>query len=128
MLDKDLLSIQGIGPKTSIAILNEGWKKALDLIAGGDWEKLSKMPHLGQRSAKQLVFEFQSKYNTMLTKKTFNKNQIDLEDTLKTLGFNKNQISHALSNIDANATIEDMVETAIKVISNEQHKKIVKTE
>ena len=125
---EDLLSIQGIGPKTSIAILNEGWKKALDLIAGGDWEKLSKMPHLGQRSAKQLVFEFQSKYNTMLTKKTFNKNQIDLEDTLKTLGFNKNQISHALSNIDANATIEDMVETAIKVISNEQHKKIVKTE
>ncbi len=125
---EDLLSIQGIGPKTSIAILNEGWKKALDLIAGGDWEKLSKMPHLGQRSAKQLVFEFQSKYNTMFTKKTFYKNQIDFEDTLKTLGFNKNQILHALSNIDANATIEDMVETAIKVISNEQHKKIVKTE
>ncbi len=124
---EDLLSIQGIGPKTGIAILNEGWKKALDLIACGDWEKLSKMPHLGQRSAKQLVFEFQSKYDTILTKKTFNKNQSDLEDTLKTLGFNKNQISHALSNIDENSAIEEMVENAIKVISNEQHKKIIKT-
>ena len=124
---EDLLSIQGIGPKTGIAILNEGWKKALDLIAFGDWEKLSKMPHLGQRSAKQLVFEFQSKYNGFLSKKTLNKNQNELEDTLKTLGFSKTQISLALNNTDENSTIEEMVENAIKVISDEQHKKITQT-
>ncbi|MGL5732714.1 MAG: Holliday junction branch migration protein RuvA [Metamycoplasmataceae bacterium] len=124
---EDLLSIQGIGPKTGIAILNEGWKKALDLIAEGDWEKLAKMPHLGQRSARQLVFEFQSKYNSLLTKKPTNKNENDLIDTLKTLGFNKNQILHAIANIDVNDSIENMVEQAIKVISSEQHKKITQT-
>ncbi len=124
---EDLLSIQGIGPKTGIAILNEGWKIALDLIASGDWERLSQMPHLGQRSAKQLVFEFQSKYNTILTKNPTNKNQGDLIDTLKSLGFTKTQISLALHNVDASASIEDMVEDAIKVISNEQHKKITQT-
>ncbi|MDK2819908.1 MAG: Holliday junction branch migration protein RuvA, partial [Mycoplasmataceae bacterium] len=121
---EDLLSIQGIGPKTGIAILNEGWKNALQLISTGDWEKLSKMPHLGQRSAKQLVFEFQSKYNTILSKKSLNKNQIELEDTLKILGFNKKQISLALESINETLNIEEMVENAIKIISNEQHTKI----
>lgn len=85
------------------------------------------MPHLGQRSAKQLVFEFQSKYNGFLSKKTLNKNQNELEDTLKTLGFSKTQISLALNNTDENSTIEEMVENAIKVISDEQHKKITQT-
>lgn len=124
---EDLLSIQGIGPKTGIAILNEGWKNALDLIAGGDWEQLSKMPHLGQRSAKQLIFEFQSKYNTILSKNPSNKNQNDLMNTLKTLGFTKNQITYALCQVDENEDIENMVEQAIKVISNEQHKKVTQT-
>ncbi|MGL5205273.1 MAG: Holliday junction branch migration protein RuvA [Metamycoplasmataceae bacterium] len=124
---EDLLSIQGIGPKTGISILNEGWKKALDLIVEGDWEKLAKMPHLGQRSARQLVFEFQSKYNALITKKPANKNEDDLIETLKTLGFNKNQIIHAIANINVNDSIENMIEQAIKVISNEQHKKITQT-
>lgn len=125
---EDLLSIQGIGPKTGIAILNEGWKKALDLIAVGDWENLSKLPHLGQRSAKQLVFEFQTKYDKILSNKnTFNKTQNELENTLKTLGFSNTQISLALASVDSNSSIEDMVENAIKVISNEQHKKITQT-
>ncbi|MGL6124893.1 MAG: Holliday junction branch migration protein RuvA [Metamycoplasmataceae bacterium] len=124
---EDLLSIQGIGPKTGISILNEGWKNALDLIAAGDWEKLSKMPHLGQRSARQLIFDFQSKYNSLLSKKAVNKNEGDLVDTLKTLGFNKNQIIHAIANIDSNEPIETMVEEAIKVISNEHHKKVTQT-
>ncbi|MGL5205701.1 MAG: Holliday junction branch migration protein RuvA [Metamycoplasmataceae bacterium] len=124
---EDLLSIQGIGPKTGISILNEGWKNALDLIAQGNWEKLSKMPHLGQRSARQLVFEFQSKYNSLLTKKPTNKNENDLIETLQTLGFNKNQIIHAIANIDESDSIENMVEQAIKVISSEQHKKITQT-
>ncbi len=124
---EDLLSIQGIGPKTGIAILNEGWKIALDLIALGDWERLAQMPHLGQRSAKQLVFEFQSKYNNILAKNPVNKNEGDLVDALKVLGFTKKQISLALNNIDINSPIEDMVEQAIKVISNEQHKKITQT-
>lgn len=124
---EDLLSIQGIGPKTGISILNEGWKNALDLIADGDWERLSKMPHLGQRSARQLIFDFQSKYNSLLSKNPINKNQNDLIDTLKTLGFNKNQITHAIANIDSNETIENMVEQAIKVISSEQHKKVNQT-
>jgi Holliday junction resolvasome RuvABC DNA-binding subunit len=85
------------------------------------------MPHLGQRSAKQLVFEFQTKYNTILSKNPASKNQGDLIDTLKALGFTKTQISLAINNIDANAPIEEMVEDAIKVISNEQHKKITQT-
>ncbi len=124
---EDLLSIQGIGPKTGIAILNEGWKKVLDLISLGEWEKLSKVPHLGTRSARQLVFEFQAKYNNILSKKSLNKTQSELEDTLKTLGFNKTQISLALSSVNSNSSIEEMIENAIKVISNEQHKKITQT-
>lgn len=129
---EDLLSIPGIGPKTAITILNNGWQNALDLVINGDWEKLSEFPYLGKRSARQIVFEYQGKYSNMALKKIESKNINELRKTLKTLGFNEWQVNFALKKIKDSDNLDEMVELAIKEISNEQRSEnknpVLKTE
>lgn len=120
---EDLLSIQGIGPKTAISILNQGWKSTLNLIVEGNWEALSELPYLGKRSARQIVFEYQDKYLKMSAIKPENKNIIEVKNTLKTLGFKTNQIEIAIKNINQNQNVDAMIEESIRIISNEQREK-----
>lgn len=116
---EDLLSIQGIGPKTAISILSHNWKHVLELIAIGDYEEISKLPYVGLKVAKQLVLEFQNKYNSILNKQTYSKNKIEAIKTLKTLGFNQKQIDLVVDKLEEKDDLDLMIEQAIELISNE---------
>ncbi|CAT04963.1 Holliday junction DNA helicase RuvA [Mesomycoplasma conjunctivae] len=145
ILFEDLISIQGIGPKTAMIALNIGWQKIIDYIAAGDWKSLSKIQYISDRNAKQIIFEFQKKYTKLiesaknqtttqenntkqadevidehLMQKTLleQKTAIELEDTLKILGFQKRQINYALANVEPTESFEHLIEEAIKLISN----------
>lgn len=127
ILFEDLISVSGIGPKTSLAILNNGWEVVMLIIAEGDWEQLAKFPYVSLRNAKQIILEFQDKYHKFLTskgkvvdKQISSKTTIlsELESTLKMLGFKKTQIDYAVDKVDAQDNIDIMVEKAIKLISD----------
>ncbi|UWD34346.1 Holliday junction branch migration protein RuvA [Mesomycoplasma molare] len=145
ILFEDLTTISGIGPKTALVFLTEGWEKGINYIAEGDWEEISKYPYISQKIARQIVFEFQNKYKKILlnlkTKDEKNENSPfkgeigeystfestvkldkkvanELEDTLKILGFKKKQIDYAISSLEPNDNLEFLVEEAIKLISN----------
>ncbi|MBG0730878.1 Holliday junction branch migration protein RuvA [Mycoplasma sp. 'Moose RK'] len=62
ILFEDLISVQGIGPKTAISALNSGFRSFINLIANGDWKAIAKIQYLSEKNAKQIVFEFQKKY------------------------------------------------------------------
>lgn len=127
----DLISVPGIGPKTAMSILENGWENVMKIISEGNWTKLSKMPYISLRNAKQIVLEFQSKYQKFLNQNSTtntdemkesnfleqNKNSNQVENTLKVLGFKKNQIDYAISQIKLNDNVELMVEEAIKTIA-----------
>ncbi|MBR3571482.1 MAG: Holliday junction branch migration protein RuvA, partial [Mycoplasmataceae bacterium] len=89
---EDLLSIQGIGPKTAMSILASNWKEVMKLIAEGNFDQIAKIPYVGLRTARQIIFDFQKKYNFMLNKEGQSKNKLEVFQTLKSLWFNKNQI------------------------------------
>ncbi|WNM16716.1 Holliday junction branch migration protein RuvA [Mesomycoplasma ovipneumoniae] len=149
ILFEDLISIQGVGPKTAISVLNGGLQKAIDLIAANDWKGLAKIPYLSEKNAKQIVFEFHGKYKKFLEndKKQNQENILEtdskevdktddlndeilqnnsveektsseLEETLKMLGFKPNQINYALTKVEPNENFENLIEQAIKIISN----------
>lgn len=115
---EDLLKISGIGPKTALSIISNNWKHVLNLIADGDYEEIAKLPYVGLRSAKQIVLEFQPKYKTMLSKKTNSKNKNEVIKTLKTLGFNQNQIDLVSEQITDSDDVDKMIEQGIELISN----------
>lgn len=117
---EDLLSIQGIGPKTAMSILASNWKEVMKLIAEGNFDQIAKIPYVGLRTARQIIFDFQKKYNLMLNKEGQSKNKLEVFQTLKSLGFNKNQIDLVANKLEDTNDIEKMVEKAIEIISHEQ--------
>lgn len=123
---EDLLTIQGIGPKTAMSIISSNWKEVMDMIATGDYDNIAKIPYVGLRTARQIVFDFQKKYKTMLSKKTESKNKLEVFNTLRTLGFNENQIELVSSKLQDTNDIDQMIEKAIEIISHEQQNNITK--
>ena len=119
ILFENLISVNGVGPKTSLNILKEGVETPMQFIANGDVNSLSSFPSLGKKIAGQIIFELQDKYQKMNKPKGFIA-PIEVKDTLKTLGFNERQINFAVKNLKAAKTIERMVEQAIIMISNEK--------
>ena len=123
----DLISINGVGPKTALNMLAIGFDELSNLILNEDPKTLSSIPGLGSKTASHVIFELKDKYNNFLNNKNNKvsnyKTTEDLKSTLKTLGFNKSQIEYALVNmpeIKQDVDIEMVVEEAIKIISNEK--------
>ena len=132
VLFEDLISLQGLGPKTAISILNEGWEKIINLIADGNKDELEKINYVSSRVANNIVSNYQSKYAKFVEKlvngedwkaknKVSNSYNNQFEETMKTLGFKTQQIKYALEKIKITENIEQCVEDAIKLISQNQH-------
>ncbi|MGX9395853.1 Holliday junction branch migration protein RuvA [Mycoplasma sp. 1573] len=135
---EDLLSIQGIGPKTALSVLNIGWEKVVEYVASANINKLNSIPYLSNRSARQLIFEYQPKYEKFLQKKTpedetennefeatkgenktiISENAHNIEKSLRILGFRNSQIKEAMQEINVDQELDKAVEEAIKVISS----------
>ena len=92
----------------------------MKLIAEGNFDQIAKIPYVGLRTARQIIFDFQKKYNFMLNKEGQSKNKLEVFQTLKSLGFNKNQIDLVANKLEDTNDIEKMVEKAIEIISHEQ--------
>ena len=132
VLFEDLISLQGLGPKTAISILNEGWEKINNLIADGNKDELEKINYVSSRVANNIVSNYQSKYAKFVEKlvngedwkaknKVSNSYNNQFEETMKMLGFKTQQIKYALEKIKITENIEQCVEDAIKLISQNQH-------
>ena len=130
-LFQDLISLSGVGPKTAMLILDYDYRKVVALISSGSIDELSKIPYVSNKTARQLIFELQEKYNYLYKKENKTSNLInsvdnennnkynDLKITLETLGFQKSQIKNAMENIpDINIPLEELVESSINIISN----------
>ncbi|QJG67012.1 Holliday junction branch migration protein RuvA [Mycoplasma phocoenae] len=136
---EDLISIQGIGPKTALSVLSTGWQSIVKYVAEADIDKLTKIPYLSTRCARQLIFEFQPKYEKFVqkmkiqttnesdsneysvadnAKSELNENLKNLEKSLKILGFKQKQINLAVNKIGDFSDLEKAVEQAIKLIAD----------
>lgn len=123
---EDLISIPGIGPKTAMSILTINWKNLISLIASGNYEELSKIPYVSVKAARQIIFDFQKKYKTIMLKNEENKNKLEVFKTLKTLGFSDKQIDLVSNKLEDINDIDKMVQNAIEMISYEQQSNINK--
>lgn len=128
ILFEDLISINGIGPKIAIDMIDQDWKQTASLIVAGNSEALSKFRYVGSRLGRQIVFEFQQKWTKLLnnieiqdTNKTLNSQE--LTETLKMLRFKNDQINFAINNVKKSENLDDMIEEAITILTSktQQH-------
>lgn len=131
----DLLnSINGIGPKASLKILNEMRPESLLLaIRGGKAELLTKAAGVGAKKANRIILELADKIKKSALRRGFLRHgsgqagqdeaeqmefEFDLEEILKSLGYRQNQIREAIRKIPIKSkTLQEKIKLALKILS-----------
>jgi Holliday junction DNA helicase RuvA len=103
---EQLLSISGIGPKSALKLLNAFAVRDLkSIIVLERADALSKRGGVGKKTAQRIIVELKDK----LQKEQGGDTRVvslDVEEVLKTLGYNKSDIAYAFSHISEKATTE----------------------
>lgn len=119
----DLLnSINGIGPKAGLKILNEMRPESLlAAISRGKAELLTRAAGVGAKKANRIILELADKIKKQKSEVEIGQMEFefDLEDILKSLGYKQNQIREAIRKIPPKSkTLQEKIKSALKILSN----------
>jgi len=117
-----LITISGIGPKTAMGIMNAAPVETLETaIHTGDSSHLTKINGIGKKVAEKIIVELKDKVKTIPhtpESKLAMKNDSDVIEALKSLGYNPSEARNALKEIPKNiANTSDKIKEALKVLS-----------
>ncbi|QZE12561.1 Holliday junction branch migration protein RuvA [Mycoplasma sp. Ms02] len=130
LLFVDLVSMNGVGPKIAMNMLDVGWEKTANAIATEDYAFLNAIPYVPQKVIKIVIFQLASKWQKILNlsnnkdhEKEHNdpKQSEEAQKALKMMGFKDNQIQKALQKSPKCSTTEELVEKSIEIISKQMH-------
>ena len=124
LLFKLLISVNGIGPKSALNILSgtnpNSFKKN---IINGDISSLTSIPGIGAKTAKRIVIELKDKFidggeSVALGFQLDSDEEGVIEDVIKvllSLGYNRNSIDKAISEIATKEVLKEDLEKIIKM-------------
>ena len=124
LLFKLLISVNGIGPKSALNILSgtnpNSFKKN---IINGDISSLTSIPGIGAKTAKRIVIELKDKFidggeSVALGFQLDSDEEGVIEDVIKvllSLGYNRNSIDKAISEIATKELLKEDLEKIIKM-------------
>jgi holliday junction DNA helicase RuvA len=121
-LFEQLLSVNGVGPKMALAVLNVGPADEVKLaIAEGNIKYLLAASGVGRKVAERIVVDLKDKVGlgnnpnatTFLGTSSVNRNDEALE-ALVSLGYSAQDAANALAGIDAKLTAEERIKLALK--------------
>ena len=127
---RELISVNGIGPKGALQILSAFTPDALRLaILAGDAKTISKAPGVGIKTAQRLCMELKDKVDflsadtdSFTASETFSPDTEGVKgeavSALTVLGYTRSEAVKAVSGIDAQGkTTEDILKEALKIIA-----------
>ena len=119
LLFKKFLSVNGIGPKSAIAVLSAGPRKELiRAIQFEDHAVFQAVSGIGHKTAKRLVLELKNKVewddSSEAGEPSTNSTRSDLLQALEQLGYSTSEIQKIVSDIDlADLTLEDAIKKVL---------------
>jgi Holliday junction DNA helicase RuvA len=100
-----ILSVSGVGPKTSLSILRRAPREALEgAIGKRDLAYLTKVVGLGKKSAEKMIVELAEKVGP----RTHDDQDGEVFDTLVALGYTEREARQALQKIPSDAVGKDV--------------------
>ena len=107
-----LIGVSGIGPKSALSILNIAPIETLkEAVASNDSTYLTKVSGIGTKSAQKIVLELQGKVGALDSSKVSGKKEdIDVLEALKALGYSANEVRSVLKEIP-----EEAIETNSRI-------------
>ena len=123
---KHLNSVSGVGPKAAIAILSNATPSEIALsLMCDDVKTLTRAPGVGPKLAKRIILELRDKLsNEELSSgitsgdiaKTSSGNFQEAMEALTVLGYSIQDAKLAISKLDPEMPVEDMVKEALKLL------------
>lgn len=116
-----LLSVSGIGPKTSLTIIDRGTDAIRRAIAAADVAFFTSIPRLGKKNAQKIIIELKTKLGSLHDLDLAAGEQGETKDILEALesmGFAKKEVYDALKRVPAgDFTMEERLRQTLKVLS-----------
>ncbi len=114
-----LLTISGIGPKTSLMIVDQGVAQVEKAVVSGDVAFFTSIPRLGKKNAHKILIELKSKLgnlgDVMLDSETGE--TLLVVDALVNMGFTPKEIKLALRKIPKDAlTLNSRIKETLKLL------------
>lgn len=112
-----LLSVNGVGPKTALAILSASNLSTLEsAIGGGDASFFGRVSGVGKKTAERIILELKNKVNSIDTLPTA-VGASDIYDALVSLGYSTKEARTAAGQIDPSLSKEAQLKAALKLLS-----------
>lgn len=118
-LFQNLLSVQGIGPKTALNILSRGNAERLsEAISNADKDYLTKMVGLGKKVTEKIILELQTKIENAGNESRTSKDS-DILEALKALGYRDTEARRVIERLPKDLTEEkDRLKTALQMLNS----------
>lgn len=119
-LFEHLISVSGIGPKTSLAIVDHGVGDVRRAIATADVSFFTTIPRLGKKNAQKIIIELKTKLGSIEELDLSADEQGETRDiraALESMGFAKKEALDALKQLKpTDTTTEQKIRSALKYL------------
>ena len=123
-----LIKINGVGPKAALSLLSVSSPERLKRgIINKDEKLLTKAPGIGKKISQRIILELKGKLTleesddlTEIEKLSIasDKNVRESIDALMALGYSEREAEKAVSSVDKNLSIEDIIKSSLKNLMN----------
>lgn len=125
-----LISVSGVGPKAALSILSSLSPSQLALcIVSGDVKTLTQCKGIGTKTAQRILLELKDRFGKEsismdLSSPNINSNALQSENAseavnaLVVLGYSKSEAASAVSSIDPQTSVEEMIKLSLKFLSS----------
>jgi Holliday junction DNA helicase RuvA len=111
-----LISVNGIGPKSAIAILASGSVGSItNAIEEGNAKYLQKFPGIGPKASQQIVLDLKGKIDfENVSIRT--QNMVEVEEALVALGYKTKEIEKVIKKLDNTKNTNDLIKDALQMM------------
>ena len=122
---ENLISVSGIGPKSALAILSVAGLKSLeDAIVSGNTSILTKIAGIGKKTVDKIVLELSGKVSSSHGMSDAMKDDLDVFEALKALGYREHQIQETLKEMPNDISgANDKIKQALKILGKSHERK-----
>lgn len=120
MLFELLLTVSGIGPKTSMSIINFGVAAIQKAVNEGDVDFFTMIPRLGRKNAQKIIIELKSKLGSVtdLNLSLEHGETKDVLDVLLSMGFAKHEAMEAIKKLsDTEMSLEQKIRRSLQLLA-----------
>jgi Holliday junction DNA helicase RuvA len=116
-----LISVNGVGPKSALAILEvDDFKNLAAAISENRPDLFTRASGVGRKTAERIILDLRGKIKTLVAPGTIKEMELDadLVEALASLGYRKEAAKSALSKVDKKISVpQERLKEALKILS-----------